>query len=158
MPQETVRQGSCDRCLAVGGGISVGSLRLGVPRGVSRGQILEVWILAAKLPNSDLNFAVDLGWIFPPPLFPRKRPTKNPPQNSPLNSPGNPFQKNSPRISAEAFFVENYFTYNYTFESVIQIATISLISLSLFFGGFPFFWPFAIFLAFRGRYCFFSKG
>ena len=28
----------------------------------SRGQILAVWILAAKLPNSDLNFAVDF-WV-----------------------------------------------------------------------------------------------
>ena len=30
----------------------------------SQGQILAVWILAVKLPNSDLNFAVDFGVNF----------------------------------------------------------------------------------------------
>ena len=32
----------------------------------SQGQILAVWILAAKLPNSNLNFAVDFWVDFPP--------------------------------------------------------------------------------------------
>ena len=37
------------------------------------GQILAVWTLAAKLPNSDLNFAVDFvcGGGFPPVISPR---------------------------------------------------------------------------------------
>ena len=41
-----------------------------------QGQILAVWILATKLPNSDLNFAVDFFLLF----FPRKKAWKNPPK------------------------------------------------------------------------------
>ena len=45
-----------------------------------------MWILAAKLPNSDLNFAVDFLVDFFLLFFPRnnarKNPLKNPPQNS----------------------------------------------------------------------------
>ena len=52
-----------------------------------QGHILAVWILAAKLPNSDLNFAVDFSVDFFLLLFPRKKArkksTKHPPQNSP---------------------------------------------------------------------------
>ena len=36
------------------------------------GQILAVWILAAKLPNSDMNFAVDVWVEFLLLLYPRK--------------------------------------------------------------------------------------
>ena len=36
--------------------------RYGFTDSHSQGQILAVWILAAKLPNSDLNFAVDF-WV-----------------------------------------------------------------------------------------------
>ena len=53
-----------------------------------QGRTLAVWILAAKLPNSDLNFAVDFLVDFFPPIFskekgPKKSTKKNPPQNSP---------------------------------------------------------------------------
>ena len=45
-----------------------------------------MWILAAKLPNSDLNFAVDFWWILSSYFFQGKRPKKIhqkiPPQNS----------------------------------------------------------------------------
>ena len=56
-----------------------------IRRVFSQGQILAVWIFAAKLPNSDLNFAVD-SWVDFFDLFlPRK---KAPPKNT----------KNSPRV------------------------------------------------------------
>ena len=42
----------------------------------SQGRILAVWILAAKLPNSDLNFAVDFLVDFSSYFFQRKRPEK----------------------------------------------------------------------------------
>ena len=59
--------------------------------GRSAGQILAVRILAAKLPNSDLNFAMDFGVDFFPPVFSfyffrRKKTRKNPPKNPPQNS------------------------------------------------------------------------
>ena len=60
-----------------------------------------MWILAAKLPNSDMI----LLWIFGF-LFPRKKPQmihKNP-QNSPRNLWVKFVWKNSPQVSAEAFF------------------------------------------------------
>ena len=50
-----------------------------------QGQILAAWILTAKLPNSDLNFAVDVLLCF----FPRNKST----QKSPANSPGNLIRK-----------------------------------------------------------------
>ena len=37
-------------------------------RNISQGQILAVWILAAKLPHSELDFAVDFGVDFHPAL------------------------------------------------------------------------------------------
>ena len=70
---------------------------------VLQGRILAVWILAAKLPNSDLNFAVDFLVDFFLLFFPRKKARKNPPKNPPQNSPGTLFGKFPPRISAEAF-------------------------------------------------------
>ena len=39
----------------------------------SQGRILAVWILAAKLPNSDLNFAVDFWVDFFPACFPKEK-------------------------------------------------------------------------------------
>ena len=65
-----------------------------------QGQILAVWIFAAKLPNSDLNFVVEFwGGIFRP-VFPKERgPKKFPPPPKKKAK----FRKNSPRISAEAF-------------------------------------------------------
>ena len=47
-----------------------------------QGQILAVWILAAKLPNSDLNFAVDFGvdFFFPSASRRKMPPSKNPPK------------------------------------------------------------------------------
>ena len=53
----------------------------------NQGQILAVWILAAKLPNSDLKFAVDFLVDFFLLFFPRKKARKNPPKNPPQNSP-----------------------------------------------------------------------
>ena len=67
--------------------------------GLGQGQILVVWILAGKLPNSDFNFALDFigGSIFPSFfLFSSKEDQESPRQTKP--SVG----KNSPRISAEA--------------------------------------------------------
>ena len=52
-----------------------------------------MWILAAKLPNSDLNFAVDFLVDFLLLFFPRKKARKNPPKNPPQNSPGTLFGK-----------------------------------------------------------------
>ena len=49
-----------------------------------------MWIIAAKLPNSDLNFAVDFFWWI---CFPRKKAQKDPPKNPPNSSPGNLFRK-----------------------------------------------------------------
>ena len=48
---------------------------------------LAVWILAAMLPNSDLNFAKDFVVDFFLLFFPRKKARKNPPKNPPPNSP-----------------------------------------------------------------------
>ena len=58
---------------------------------MSRTDFLAVWILPAKLPNSNLNFAVDVGvdlflLFFSKEKGPKKYPPKNPPQNSPGNS------------------------------------------------------------------------
>ena len=41
--------------------------------GNSQGRILAAWTLAAELPNSDLNFAVDFGVDFFPPLFSKEK-------------------------------------------------------------------------------------
>ena len=57
--------------------------------GFCQGQIPAVWILAAKLPNSDLNFAVDFLVDFFLLFFPRKKAPKNPPKNPPQNPPHN---------------------------------------------------------------------
>ena len=45
-----------------------------------QGQILAVWSLAAKLPNSDLSFAVDFWGGFLPPFFPKENPHKSHPK------------------------------------------------------------------------------
>ena len=50
-------------------------------------QILAVWILAARLPNSDLNFSADFLLDFFLLFFPRKKARKNPQKNPPHNSP-----------------------------------------------------------------------
>ena len=60
---------------------------------LGQGRILVVWILAPKLPNSDLKIAVDFwGGFCSSYSFPRKKarkiPPKNPRQNSPRNSVG----------------------------------------------------------------------
>ena len=59
----------------------------------SQGWIFAVWILATKLPNSDLNFAVDFLVDFFLLFFQGKRPAKNPPKNPPQNSPRTLFGK-----------------------------------------------------------------
>ena len=50
-----------------------------------QGRILAVWILAAKLPNSDLTFAWMFGWISPPVFSKEKGPKECP---YPLNLGG----------------------------------------------------------------------
>ena len=55
---------------------------------LKQGRILAAWILAAKLPNSDLNFAVDVLVDCFLLFFPRRKAQKNPPKNPPRNSPG----------------------------------------------------------------------
>ena len=54
----------------------------------NQGQILAVWILAVKLPNSDLNFAVDVWVDFFLLFLPRKRPEKSTKKKSPQKLPG----------------------------------------------------------------------
>ena len=56
-------------------------------------QILAVWILAARLPNSDLNFAVDLGVDFSSCFFQGKGPTKSTKKIPPKNPRQNLFGK-----------------------------------------------------------------
>ena len=48
-----------------------------------------MWILAPKLPNSDLKIAMDFGVDFFLLLCPSKTARKNPPKNPRQNSPGN---------------------------------------------------------------------
>ena len=60
-----------------------------------QGRILAVWILAPKLPNSDLKIAVDFWVDFFLLFFPRKKARKNPPKN--------PRQKIHPGIRSEKF-------------------------------------------------------
>ena len=50
---------------------------------------IAVWILAAKLPNSDLNFAVDFLCGFFLCFFPKKNAPKKSTKKSPQNSPRN---------------------------------------------------------------------
>ena len=69
---------------------------------INQGRILAVWILSAKLPNSDLNFAVDFWVDFFSCFFQGKRPEKIH-QKSPAKFTQDFVRKNSPRISAEAF-------------------------------------------------------
>ena len=65
--------------------------------------ILAVWILAPKLPNSDLKTAVDfLGGFFPPAFSKEKGPKKST-KKSTAKFTREFGRKNSPRISAEAF-------------------------------------------------------
>ena len=67
-----------------------------------QGRILAVWILAAKLPNSDLNFAVDFVFYFSS-FFSKEKGPKKSTKKSPAKFTQDFVQKNSPRISAEAF-------------------------------------------------------
>ena len=60
-----------------------------------------MWILAAKLPNSDLNFAVDFLVDFP--LFSKEKGPKKSTKKSPAEFTQDFVWINSPRISAEAF-------------------------------------------------------
>ena len=62
----------------------------------SQGQMLAVWILAAKLPNSDLNLAVDfLGDSFPP-IFIKERDPKRSTKKSPAKFTQKFARKKSP--------------------------------------------------------------
>ena len=65
-----------------------------------QGQILAVWTLAAKLPNSDLNFAFGVDFVVL--FFPREKARKAH-QKFPAKFTRDFVRKNSPRISAEAF-------------------------------------------------------
>ena len=62
------------------------------PGRIIQGQILAVQILAAKLPNSDLKFAVDL-WVDFPFFCSRQKRPKSSTKTSPENSPGHLFGK-----------------------------------------------------------------
>ena len=70
---------------------------------ITQGRILAVWILAPKLPNSDLKIGVDFWGGFFPPVFSKKKARKNTPKESPVKFTQDFVQTNSPRISAEAF-------------------------------------------------------
>ena len=62
-----------------------------------QGQVLAVSILAAKVPNSDSNFAVEFCMDFLLLFFPRKKAPKS------TKNPQQIHSENSPQISAEAF-------------------------------------------------------
>ena len=64
-----------------------------------QGRMLAVWTLAANLPNSGLNFAVDFFLL----LFSKEKGTKKSTKKSPAKFTRDFVRKNSPRISAEAF-------------------------------------------------------
>ena len=58
-----------------------------------------MWILAAKLPNSDLNLAVDFyGGFFPPVFFSKEKGPKKSTKKSPAKFTQDFVRKNSPRI------------------------------------------------------------
>ena len=65
-------------------------------------QILAVWIFAPKLPNSDLNFAVD-SWVDFIVLFSQGKGPKKSTKNSPTKFNQSFGRKNPSQISAEAF-------------------------------------------------------
>ena len=65
----------------------------GAKRTISQGQNLAVWILAAKLPNSDFEFCRGFWGGFFPPVFSKEKGRKNPPNNPP--------QKFNPEIWSE---------------------------------------------------------
>ena len=67
-----------------------------------QGWMLVVWISAAKLPSSDLNFAVDF-WVDFSSFFSKEKGPKKSTQNSPAKFTQDFVRKNGPRISAEAF-------------------------------------------------------
>ena len=85
------------------------------------GQILAVWILAAKLPNSDLNFAVDFWVDFFLLFFPRRKAPKQSTKKSPAKFTQNfvrkfpvlswqveqSSQKTSPAFSRGRFQISN---------------------------------------------------
>ena len=60
---------------------------------VNQGQILAVWILAVKLPNSDSNIAVDFCVDFCLLFFSKEEAPKTPPKHPPKNSLGSLFAK-----------------------------------------------------------------
>ena len=62
-----------------------------------------MWILAAKLPNSDLNFGVDFWGDFFLLFFSKAKGPKKSTKKSPAKFTRDFVRKNSPRISAEAF-------------------------------------------------------
>ena len=68
-----------------------------------QGRILAVGILAAKLPNSDLNFAVDFWVDFFLLFLSKEKGPKKSTKKSPAKFTRDFVRKNSPRISAEAF-------------------------------------------------------
>ena len=74
-----------------------------IPQQNCQGRILAVWIFAAKLPNSDLHFAVDFLVDFFLLFFPRKKARKKSTKKSPAKFTRDFVRRNSPRISAEAF-------------------------------------------------------
>ena len=70
---------------------------------ICQGRILAVWILAPKLPNSDLKIAVDFWVDFVLLFFSKEKGPKNSTKKSTAKFTREFGQKNSPRISAEAF-------------------------------------------------------
>ena len=68
----------------------------------NQGRILAVWILAPKLPNSDLEFSWIFGWIFSS-GFSKKKARKKSTKESTAKFTREFVRINSPRISAEAF-------------------------------------------------------
>ena len=87
---------------------------------LTQGQIPAVWILAAKLPNSELNFALDFfGGSFPS-NFSKEKGQKKSTKKSPQNSPGTLFEK-FPSDFLQKPFLESLLTFFLTPETRVWL-------------------------------------
>ena len=78
----------------------------------SQGEILAGWILAAKLPNSNSNFAGDF-WVDFSPVFSKEKDRKNSTKKSPQNSPRSCSEKFPSDFRRSLFLNFYYFGVNF---------------------------------------------